>query len=263
MATTFETYILHSDRNYAEQAAYAAYDELDRLEGQFSKFIENSDISQINRLSAGQSMWVGCDVFRCLELCGRIYIETEGAFDITFGSSVKGCQLELDSSGYTVRQPARKVVIDLGGVGKGYAVDKMAEVLGEWGIESTLIVGGYSSVLAMCAPSDKKGWPVTLRMPDESKQILKCLYLKNRAVGASGLQHGRHIINPHTGEEIRNKLIAWAVAKTAGVADALSTAFMVMAPEQIERYCRRNPEVSAMVVARDGAIQRFGVWEEN
>lgn len=261
MATTFEIFILHSNSRYAQQAAYAAFDELDRLEAELSQFIESSDISLINNLSAGQSLQIGLEVFECLQLCRRMYVETGGAFDVTIGSAAMGYRLKLDEVRYTVQQPVKAVKIDLGGIGKGYAVDKMGQLLKEWGIDTALIHGGFSSVLAIGAPPATKGWPVTLRSPGERRQILEHLYLKNRAVSASGLQQGRHIIDPRTGDRIKNKFIAWAMAPTAGTADALSTTFMVMKPEQIERYCQKHPDVSAMMVAKDGTVKRFGFWE--
>jgi thiamine biosynthesis lipoprotein len=263
MATTFEIYIQHNNRNYAEQAAYAAFDQLDALEGQLSRFINGSDISQINNLKAGETLSTGLDAFECLELCRQMDVETEGAFDMTFGSSVRGYKLKLNKRRCVVQQPATKVIVDLGGIGKGFTVDKMSEVLSRWGIEVGLIVAGFSSVLARGAPKRRKGWPVTLRMPDESKQIIERLYLKNRAIGASGLVQAEHVIDPRTGGRVKNKLITWAVAPMAGVADALSTAFMVMRPEQIERYCREHQHVSAIIVAKEGAIQRFGIWEQD
>jgi thiamine biosynthesis lipoprotein len=85
MATTFEIIIVHEDERYAQQAAAAAFDEVDRLEGELSRFIENSDISRINNLPANQPLRLGLDAFECLQLSRRIYAETNGAFDITIG----------------------------------------------------------------------------------------------------------------------------------------------------------------------------------
>ena len=86
MATTFEVTILSEDSRYAQQAARAAFDELDRLEAELSRFIENSDISRINNLAANQPLRIGLATFECLQLSVEIYNDTNGAFDITFGS---------------------------------------------------------------------------------------------------------------------------------------------------------------------------------
>jgi len=265
MKTTFEVFVLHTDVLYAKQAAYAAFDKLDRLETELSRFIENSDVSRINNLAANQSLSVGSATFECLQLCSRMYTATDGAFDITFSSAAAGYQLKLDKGRYTVQQPAKVVKIDLGGIGKGYAIDKMAELLGEWGIDTALIHSGYSSVLALNEPAGTKGWPIVLSSPDDYKQTLARLRLRNRAISGSGLQNGPHIINPRTGRPVEDRRAAWACGTDAATADALSTAFMVMTAGQVRQYCLSHPDVLAMIVLdgcdTEAQIVRFGHWQ--
>lgn len=293
MATTFEVMILHEDSRYAQQAARAAFDELERLEAELSRFIENSDISRINNLAANQPLRIGLDAFGCLQLSVKINAETNGAFDITVGSrhskprienptrqgrGPAGVPIKLDESQHTVELLTSQVQIDLGGIGKGFAVDRMAELLREWSIDVALISGGYSSVLALNAPPDtirrvasqQEGWPVTLSNPHNRKQTLARLYLQGRAVGASGLQKGLHIIDPRTARPAKGKIAAWACATDAATVDALSTAFMVMSPDEIGKYCSHHPDVQAMVILQGeekelqkGQILRFGRWEED
>jgi len=282
MAATFEIFIQHDDARYAQQAARAAFDELDRLEAELSRFIENSDISRINRLAAGQPLRIGLDAFECLKTSQKICAETGGAFDVTFGtaeienrkskienSAAGSCVrfIKLNEADYTV-EPVSPMQIDLGGIGKGYAVDQMAELLRDWSIDTALIHGGFSSVLALKAPRGTKGWPVTLSNPRDRKQTLAYLYLQARAVSGSGLQKGQHIIDPRTGKPVESKRAAWACAADAATADALSTAFMVMTPEQIKQYCSQHPQVQAMIILKDKGkgIQRdktlhFGPWD--
>ncbi len=295
MATTFEVVVVHEDARYARQAAAAAFDEVDRLEGELSRFVENSDITRINNLPANQPLRLGLDAFECLQLSCRIYAETNGAFDITIGSLFSCWRNEdgtprtpsqeelnlarrhtgthlllLDESEHTVQLLASPVQVDLGGVGKGYAVDRMAELLREWSIETTLISGGYSSVLALDAPADTKGWPLTLSNPDNRKEILARPSLQSRAISGSGLQKGRHIIDPRTAQPVEGKYAAWASAPDAVTADALSTAFMVMGPDEIKQYCSRHPDVLAMIMlegedkdAQKGKILHFGPWKND
>ena len=293
MATVFEIFIVHDDARYAGQAAWAAFDELDKIEQNLSRFIENSDISQINNLPAHRPLQLGLDAFRCLQLSASVYNETNGAFDITIGSLLdcwlnddktmrKPSQqdlssarqhtgmslLELDEAGHTVTLLAGPVQIDLGGIGKGYAVDRMAELLSDWTIDTALVHAGQSSVLALGAPPQAKGWPVTLRTAGKRKRALAQLYLRDQALSGSGLQAGAHIIDPRTAQPVDAKRAAWAWASDAATADALSTAFMVMAPDEIENYCRGHPHVLAVIALKDKNVEtredkvlRYGPWK--
>ena len=296
MATIFEVFIIHDDGRYAGQAANAAFGELDRLEAELSRFVENSDISRINSLAAGQPLAVSLETFECLQLCARMYAETDGAFDVTIGG-LSACWLvedkksmrnptkeelsnalrhtgmklvKLDEDRYTVDLLTDSVQIDLGGIGKGYAVGKMANILSDWGIDTALISGGSSTVLALKAPEDVKGWPVTLGNPLNRKETLGRFYLKSRALSGSGLRKGQHIIDPRSGRPVKKKAGAWACMLEAAKSDALSTAFMVMKPKEVEKYCSKHPDVLGMLViegegegSREGKIMRFGRWEED
>jgi thiamine biosynthesis lipoprotein len=293
MATTFEVIVVHGDDRYARQAAAAAFDEVDRLEADLSRFIENSDISRINNLPANQPLLIGLAAFECLQLSARMYAETDGAFDITIGSLLDCWRneddtprtpsqeelnlarqrtgtglLKLDEVEHTVELLAAPLQIDLGGIGKGYAVDRMAELLRDWSIDTALISGGYSSVLALDAPAGMKGWPLTLSDPHNRRHTLARPYLQRGALSGSGLQKGGHIIDPRTARPVKGKRAAWAFAPDAATADALSTAFMVMTPDEIKKYCLRHPDVLAMLILQDGSkdpqkdkILRFGSWE--
>jgi thiamine biosynthesis lipoprotein len=295
MATTFEVVIVHEDDRYAGQAARAAFGEVDRLEAELSRFLENSDISRINNLPANRPLRLGLPAFECLQISNKVCAETDGAFDVTIGPLLSCWHardetprtpseeqlrfarehtgmhlLKLDEAEHTVELLTSPVQIDLGGIGKGYAVDRMAELLREWSIDTALISGGYSSVLALNAPPDTKDWPVTLSHPGNCKQILSRLHLQNRAISASGLQKGRHIIDPRTAQPAEGRLAAWASAADAATADVLSTAFMVMAPDEIRKYCLRHPDVLGMVILQNGdeeikkdKILLFGPWKKD
>ena len=294
MSATFEIIISAQVQRYAQQAAQAAFDMLDQFDQDLSRFIENSDISRINNLSAGQPLQIGLDTFECLQLSLRMHAETKGVFDITVGSLLK-CLLNkdktlrnpseqelnrarqrtgmgllrLNKADYTVELLTDGVQIDLGGIGKGYAVDKMAELLDEWSIDVALIHGGYSSVLALGAPKGTKGWPVTLSHPRKRKQALARLVLENRAVSGSGLQRGWHIVDPRTARPVEAKSATWTCARDAATTDALSTSFMVMTPDEVKEYCSRHRDVSAMLVMaqwgkepRQEKILTFGRWKK-
>jgi thiamine biosynthesis lipoprotein len=143
-------------------------------------------------------------------------------------------------------------------------------LLRDWGIDTALIHGGYSSVLALSAPHQMEGWPLTLSDPAGGKQTLACLCLQNRALSGSGLQISRHIIDPRSAQPVMGKRAAWACAADPATADALSTAFMVMRPDEVEQYCLSHPETLAMIVLEDedpelqkDRILRYGLWKED
>jgi thiamine biosynthesis lipoprotein len=309
MATTFELLIVHEDEHYAGQAAVAAFDEVDRLERELSRFLENSDVTRINNLPANQPLQLGLDTFECLKIAQRVYAETNGAFDITIGTLLKcwrnddgtprkpspsqidyarmhtGTNLiQLNESEHTITLSAGGIRFDLGGIGKGYAVDRVAELLRDWSIDVALISGGYSSVLALDAPPGKKGWPLTMTNPRGDKEILARPFLQKEALSGSGVQKGGHIIDPRTAEPVEGRRAAWSSAPDAATADALSTAFMIMGIDEIEKYCSLHPDTLAMVIscgvqrtacsesqnAERGTqneevpqeILRFGAWEK-
>ena len=168
----------------------------------------------------------------------------------------------MDEAEHTAQLLADGVQIDLGGIGKGYAVDRVAELLREWSIDIALVSGGYSSVLALDAPDGMKGWPLTLSNPGNRKQKLTHLYLRDRALSGSGMQKGEHIIDPRTGQPIEDSRAAWAFAGDAATSDALSTAFMIMSPDEVKQYCLGHSDTLAMVIAGEDKILRCGPWEE-
>jgi thiamine biosynthesis lipoprotein len=172
--------------------------------------------------------------------------------------------LRLDSQRRTVTAPPG-LRIDLGGIGKGYAVDRMAELLEEWGLERVLVHGGFSSVLALEPPAGQEGWSLTLSDPRAPSRVLARLSARQMALGASGVRKGDHLVDPRTGEPARGRLAAWvavprpeairagtsaewARVAAAAVSDALTTAFMVLSLDAIEELCERVPGLEAWIL---------------
>ena len=271
MATVFEVYGVHPDQRYAAQAAQAAFDFADRLERELSRFLPNSDIGRLNHLAAGESAQVGPSTMECLVMARHVFVLTGGAFDVSLGTGLPS--LEIFPDEFLVRATKDGVEIDLGGIGKGYAVDQMAELLEEWGLVMALVHGGFSSVLALEAPSGRDGWPLTLSDPGAPSRVLARLCARQTAIGASGLRKGDHIVDPRTGRPARGRRAAWAavprpevsgsqapgdpgprVAATA-VTDALATAFMLMRVDEIEALCHGNPGLEAWILPEPAAGQ--------
>ncbi len=271
MNTQFEILIpeTDADQTYAAQAAHAVFDELDRLENELSRFRSQSDIFRINHLKRGESTFVGLSTLDCLSIARAVHNETAGAFDISVGPLMTiyrdaggglriphsdeeswaharvGMKLfDLDEEERLVTVRADEIVLDLGAIGKGYALDQCADLLGDWSIKNALLNAGDSTVLGMGAASGSEGWTVTAGNKSK-REIL----LRNNALSGSGFHvQGAHIINPRTMRPVPPKPDrAWCIAPTAALSDALSTAFMVMKPEEIETLCVRNEGVLAIL----------------
>jgi thiamine biosynthesis lipoprotein len=264
MATVYEVYAMHADPEYAAQAAHATFNLVDRLERELSRFLPNSDITRINHLDAGERTRVAPSTLECLVIARHVFDLTDGAFDVSIGTGLPS--LELDAEESVVRATTGGVHIDLGGIGKGYAVDLMAELLEEWGLQVALVHGGFSSVLALEPPFERDGWPVTLSDPGVPSRVLARLSVRQTALGASGLRKGDHIVDPRTGEGVRGRRAAWVTvprpresapntgvepqhrAAAAAVTDALTTACMLLGHDQIEGLCRNSPGVEAWIL---------------
>ncbi len=263
MACTFELLIVGDEADYAEHAARAAFDEVDRMEQELSRFVDHSDVARINQSACGQAVKVGPETFECLELAAAVHGGTRGAFDVTAAGDARpdrpiGMQLlELDTNDHTVIRKADGLSIDLGGIGKGYAVDRIAELLREWSVESALVQSGQSTALSLGTGAAGGVWLVQLRQPGCVERSVGTVGLCDEALSGSGrFHHGAHIIDPRTGQPAESALGAWAKAPSAALADALSTAFMVMSFSEVEAYCGAQSEVSAaLALPTDGDFE--------
>lgn len=269
MATVFEIVCVHEDRAYAEQAAAAAFDMIDRLEMDLTCHRSSSDIARINRLRRGEAAPVGLWTMDCLLISRHFYEETGGAFDISLGSGMEA--VELAPADCMVCVHRDNIRLDLGGIGKGYAVDRAADLLLEWDVTRVLIHGGCSSVLALEPPPGLAGWPLTISIPGGAG-VLEHITARSQVWSASGIQKKDHIIDPRTGFPVRDRPGVWvsgsleALGETcaalcsrdveagkspSAAAEALSTAFMVMPWGEIEDCCRRHPGVEARILVPD------------
>ncbi len=285
MNANFEVFIQHDDGTYAGRAARAAFQEVDRLEGVFSRFIENSDVARINQLAPGEVAVLDKDTVNCLRIAQQGWQLTDGAFDITIGDLIHAWKsndpqkaetllanrpsmemLELTDD-FSIKAMGENISVDLGGIGKGYAVDKIAEILTEWNIERAFIHGGASSVLAMGPPIGQAGWPVTLTNPADNLKIMS-LEMKNEVLSCSGLQRGQHIINPFTGRPVTDRRACWIRIKAdAALADALTTAGMIMPVEKIRSLQEQIPEMAVMLLMsteeQELKLDKIGTWPDN
>lgn len=278
MACEWEIWIVGQEPLYAEQAAAAAFDEVDRLERDLSRFRADSDVSRVNALRVGESARIGPDAFACLTIAAQVFLETNGAFDPTVGGRVPargqtagdvrspvGLQhLHVEPQSRSVSVAVAGLVLDFGAVGKGYAVDQAAAVLREWKIDAALVHSGQSSLYAIGAPPGQAAWEIAVRNPLAHTESLGRVGLRDASLSGSGVRiHGAHIIDPRQGAAASGAIAAWCRDESAARSDAISTAYMVLSDEEAEEHAQRVAGVAALR-AKDCegqlALREFGAW---
>ncbi len=257
MATHFQVRIAGEEKIYAAQTAQEAFALTDRLESLLSRFRANSDISHIAQLAPGERMRVSEPVFACLEIAKKMEIATRGAFSPTAAArqtQPSPPQWTLLRPEFSIRCDAGQLQFDLGAIGKGFALDRMAELLREWSCPAFLLVAGGSSILAGDAPAGATGWSCGLGDDNSPRRY----WLKHASLGGSGLAvKGQHILDPRTGQPARRQNRAWALCDTAAESDALSTACMVLDEAEIPAVLAADQ--SWLVFLEDnGTVRHFG-----
>ena len=247
MGSTFSVALYGDDRIKMEAAADAALDEVRRLDELLSNYKPDSEWSQINGNAATKPVKVSPELFDLLSACWEYSRESEGAFDITVGPLMrvwgfyKGTghlphkpeiqaaltkvgyrHIHLDAAARTVRFDRPGVEIDPGGIGKGYAVDRMIEVLKKMGVRSAFAAGSGSSIYGLGAPPDEpKGWAVKIKDPRDSSKTVAEVWLKDMSMSTSGSYEkffraeGRiyaHIMDPRTGYPAQGSLSVSVIA---------------------------------------------------
>ena len=253
MATRFELRIAHPDLRYAAQAAAACFAELERLESLLSRFEESSEIACLGRLQPGQRLRVSSDTFDCLRLAQKLHAATGGAFDPTLGHlldalrtgdapapAVPARRLLLDEATLEVFVEGGLVGVDLGAIGKGFAIDRLGSILADWELPNALLVAGGSSILGLGEAEQGMPWTATLG-EGETRRLVQ---LTGRGLGASGVsEQGEHILDPVLRVPARRAFRTWALAPTAAEADAYSTACMHLSLDQLRELCDAQPEL--------------------
>lgn len=281
MNTVFEVIVSGESEATARGSAADVFSEIDRLEKMFNRFDASSDIGQLKFLKPGSSVHVSPDVYGCLLLAAWAYAETGGAFDVTIGpvmDVVRGAQelvakpgregielavrrvgmknllLSADDFSVSLRE-GHGVAVDLGAIGKGYALDKGAGIMEVWEIKNYLLNAGTSTVLAAGNGDEHGGWHVGIGGDRGKGAVIEDVRLHDAAVSGSGTEEqGEHIRDPGTGLPANAHLAAWARCPSAACSDALSTAFMVMSTEKVREFCATHEGVGAVVVEQDGTV---------
>lgn len=249
MATAWVVSIGGEHPETAAWAAREAFAIVDRLEEDLSRFDAVSYVSQLGRLKAGESLRVSSETYECLLLAKAVWRETRGAFDVTIGQAPAGKpwhsqmeSFELCQAG-VVEVTEDRVAIDLGGIGKGFAIDEITQFFQDHEIANACLDAGGSTLYAMgTSPGETEGWPASLG----SHGVIA---LADQALSASGFEvQGLHVLDPRTGVAVKTeRQRAWVIAGSAALADALSTAALVMTEEEIAMFSEAHSEISIML----------------
>ncbi len=266
MATDFAIYIAGHPADYARQAATACWRELDRLESELSRFIPTSDISRINRLARGESTVIGDDTLQCLILAANFTLATHRAFDPAYGSRHQialppgSVPFTLDPENHLITSQVDQLQLDLGAIGKGYALDVLAQTLADWQIATACLQSGGSTALILDAPEGWAGWTIGVGDEDNRREIT----FTRAALSGSGVAvKGQHVRDPRTQSAAPRQSRVWAIAENAALSDALSTAFFVLNDQEIAAFCEAHPEVGAAIsrpgqpLAIHGSLRRY------
>lgn len=284
MACEFSVFLNAGQYEDGANAALAALDAVEYWEERLSVYRETSDISQVNRTASDEEVPLEPRLYTLLAHAAKLSADTDGAFDITAGPLVKvwgfykragsipsddelvqalarvgSHRLIFDNVQRTIRFNVPGMELNLGAIGKGFALDHAAGMLALFGVGDCLLHGGQSSVLARGsqAGAHAGGWTVGLRDPLRPDRRLAEVYLRDRALATSGATHqffrheGKrygHILDPRTGRPAEGVFSSTVIAPTAAEADALSTAFYALGPAAAADYCQRRPEVGMVLL---------------
>jgi len=284
MGTRIAVEFWDEDKTHAEQCAEQIFSEMRRIDELMSPYKPNSELSRINQKAAGQAVRISEEMFNLLEKSLQMSQLSNGAFDITFSSvghlynyrkhikpseekiqqSLAGINYRhvlLDNTNRSVRFAQPGVVIDLGGIAKGYAVDNGIAILARCGIKGGLVsAGGDSRILG---DRGNRPWMMGVRHPRKKDAVAVMLPLSNTAISTSGdyerffIEDGKryhHIISPSTGKSVSTTWSATVIGPDATTTDALSTTLFVLGPEKGLQLVESLEGIDAVIIDAQGQM---------
>ena len=286
MGTVFEIEAYGQDAERTAAAVGEAFAAIRRADELLSDYRDDSELSRLNRDGAKGLVPLSADLFAVLQKSVEYSRFTGGAFDITVGPAVDAWRraskeghmpvgaersrwlslvghslLRLDESQRAARFARPGMRVDLGGIGKGWAVDRAAEILRRRGIERALISAGTSSIYALGAPPGQAAWKVAIRHPQREDDHLAVVLLRDESLSTSASYEQTHdvagkmyshILDPRTGWPVEAMWSSTVIAREATESDALSTAAFVLGLERAEAMLRERG-LAAVLAGRDGA----------
>ncbi|ARA94604.1 hypothetical protein AWN76_016545 [Rhodothermaceae bacterium RA] len=289
MGTTFEVYLFAPDRAAAGTLFEAAAAEVERIEATLSTYRPTSELSRINARAAREPVTTDPEVWSLLERAFDLSRRSDGAFDLSVGRLMKawgffrgegrfpsnaelaalpvGWQhVRLDPSARTVAFDRPGLELDPGGIGKGYALDRVAALLRSLGVQRALLGLGGSSFYAIGTPPDEPGWKVRIPDPFDRERTLSTVLLRDASLSTSGsyekfvvlggVRYG-HIIDPRTRRPVPDRLQVTVIAPRAETSDALSTALFVLGPAEGAALLDATADAQALFVEGPPAAPRI------
>jgi thiamine biosynthesis lipoprotein len=285
MGTVIEITLLGEDEEAAQKAALQAFQEIKRIEQLMSPWIETSEVSRLSRSAGKEWIKVSPETLEVIQKSQKISKLSEGAFDITIApltglwrkarergippapEEVKKI-LDLVNYKNLLTQPERKVflkkermVIDPGGIAKGYAVDRAFEILTSLGYKNLIVNAGGD--LRAGGLKNHQPWSIGIQNPRSSEKIMATISMSDSAIATSGdyekffvFQGKRyhHILDPKTGYPADECQSVTILAKSAMTADGLATAVFVLGPEKGYALCQRLEGVECLIMDRQGRM---------
>ncbi len=285
--TVVEITVASTDERHAQNAIAAAYTEMRRVEAMLNRYDPASQIGMINRAAGGaQAISVSPEVFEIVQRALHYSQQTDGAFDMTVGplidvwgigteheqvpaaSDIQQVLSFVDSRKVEIEPPrgvrlkAPEMALDLGGIAKGYSIDRGVETLRRHDIAHALLNAG-GDMRSIGTKPDGAPWRIGIRHPRLSGTMLGILPLQDRAVATSGdyerffMEQGKryhHLLIPETGLPARTCQSVTIVADTAEQADVFATAVFIMGPERGQTFLEEQPNTDGMIVRSDGEL---------
>jgi thiamine biosynthesis lipoprotein len=284
MGTRIAVELWAENRASGDAAIEAVMTEMRRVDAAMSTYKPTSELSLVNQRAASEPVKIGSELFDLLATAMQYSRDTDGAFDVTYASvgymydfrnrqrpdqssidralsAIDYRHVLLDSTAHTVRFSQPEVRVDLGGIGKGHAVDRGIAVLQGRGITRALVTAGGDSRII----GDRFGtpWVVGIRHPDRKNEVIARIPLEDAAISTSGDYERyfddkgvryHHIIDPHTGRSASKVRSATIIGPSATRTDGLSKTAFVLGPERALEIYNRLDDIDAILVTPDGRV---------
>lgn len=285
MGTRVHAELWHEDAAVGRRVLDAVIAEMRRIEAEYSPYLETSELSRLNREAGSGWVETTAEMIELLDRSARVSQMTDGAFDITYASvgrfydyrdgsrpddatlaegleAINFAHVELDPAGRRVRFAHPLVYIDLGGIAKGFAVDRCIAIIEAAGISAAAVAAGGDSRII----GDRRGepWTVGVQDPRNDESMAVLLPLVDTAVSTSGdyerffVEDGvryHHILDPTTGDSARDSWSVTILGPNATFTDALSTSVFVLGPERGLDLINRLPGIDAIIIDAEGRLR--------